>query len=797
MIAVLFNDDWRYRRIGEESYTSVTLPHDAMMHEPRTDTALGEHNIGWFESYDYEYVKNFDVPKEWENKTVCLEFEGVYKCAEVFVNGEKAVFRPYGYIDFTVNIGEFLRCGESNEIKVVARNADQPNSRWYSGSGIYRNVNLFVADKKHIEHNGLRIKTLSVSPARVEVSVKTSDGSEADVEIIGAGKRVCASSRTENGKAVLEIADAKLWSPSQPYLYECNAKCGNDKSSANFGIRTITCTPEDGFKINGERVILNGACIHHDNGLLGACAYKSAEERKIRLLKEIGYNAVRSAHNPCSKALLDACDRMGMLVMDEYVDVWYIHKTEYDYVNYFSEWWDKDLKEIVDKDYNHPSVILYSTGNEVSETAQKKGIEWTKRMTDYLHSLDDTRPVTCGINIFFNYLSSMGFGVYSDKKAEKAAKKAEKAKAKAAKNKGKKKKKVGSEFFNTIAGLLGDKFMKWGATLHGSDVKTRDAFANMDVAGYNYGIDRYKKDLKRYPNRLILGSETFCKDTFRYANLAKDNPRIIGDFVWAGMDYLGEAGIGAWEYKKYAPAFGTGLGWITAGSGRLDITGRGHGEAAYTKVMYGLEKIAFAVVPVDTAFEKHSPSAWKMTNAETSWSWEGCDGKKTKVEVYSRDFKAALVINGKRVGVKKIDKNGRAVFKTRYRDGEATAIAYDEKGNETARTSMRTAGKETKLTLLPESDAIKADELAYVRIAYTDNNGEVKPLARADVKVKVEGGELLGLGTGCSYTERSYLDDTTDTYYGEALAIIKPTGKEITVFAESKYGNAVASVKAD
>ena len=188
MIAVLFNDDWRYRRIGEESYTSVTLPHDAMMHEPRTDTALGEHNIGWFESYDYEYVKNFDVPKEWENKTVCLEFEGVYKCAEVFVNGEKAVFRPYGYIDFTVNIGEFLRCGESNEIKVVARNADQPNSRWYSGSGIYRNVNLFVADKKHIEHNGLRIKTLSVSPARVEVSVKTSDGSEADVEIIGAGK---------------------------------------------------------------------------------------------------------------------------------------------------------------------------------------------------------------------------------------------------------------------------------------------------------------------------------------------------------------------------------------------------------------------------------------------------------------------------------------------------------------------------------------------------------------------------------------------------------------------------------
>ncbi len=794
MIATLFNDSWSYRRIGEDEYISVTLPHDAMLCEPRTDTALGEHNIGWFESYDYEYVKKFDVPKEWEDKSVYIEFEGVYKCAEVYVNGEKAAFRPYGYIDFTVDIGGLLKYGESNEIKVIARNADQPNSRWYSGSGIYRDVNLFVADKKHIEHNGLKIKTLSIAPPKVEVSVSTSDGSETKIEITDADGNVCAKAETQNGKAEIELADGKLWSPSQPCLYECTAKCGTDTAKASFGIRTITCTPEKGFEINGERVILNGACIHHDNGLLGACAYKSAEERKIRLLKEVGYNAVRSAHNPCSKALLDACDRMGMLVMDEYVDVWYIHKTEYDYVNYFSEWWDKDLKEIVDKDYNHPSVIMYSTGNEVSETAQKKGIEWTKRMTDYLHSLDDSRPVTCGINIFFNYLSSMGFGVYSDKKAEKAAKKAEKAKAKAAKSKGKKKKKVGSEFFNTIAGLLGDKFMKWGATLHGSDVKTRDAFKNMDVAGYNYGINRYEKDLKRYPDRLILGSETFCKDAYRYSKLAADNPRIIGDFVWAGMDYLGEAGIGAWEYKNYAPVFGTGLGWLTAGSGRLDITGRGHGEAAYTRVMYGLDKIAFAVIPVDTAFEKHSPSAWKMTNAKTSWSWEGCDGKKTKVEIYSRDYKAELLINGKRVGVKKIDKTGRAIFKTKYRDGEATAIAYDKNGKETARTTMRTAEKETKLTLIPEAYAVKAGELAYVRIAYTDNNGEVKPLARADVKVQVSGGKLLGLGNGCSYTERSYLGDTTDTYYGEALAIVMPEEKEITITAQSKYGNASATV---
>ena len=261
--------------------------------------------------------------------------------------------------------------------------------------------------------------------------------------------------------------------------------------------------------LNGKRTILRGACIHHDNGVLGACCYEDAEWRKIRILKENGYNAVRSAHNPCSKALLDACDHLGMLVMDESVDQWYIHKTEYDYVNYFMDWWKQDLKDMVEKDYNHPSVILYSTGNEVSETAQPRGIALTKEMTEYLHGLDPTRPVTCGINIFFNFLSSIGLGVYSDEKARKEVEKPQKKKA------------VGSEFFNNMAGLLGDEFMKRGATLHGCDVKTRDAFANMDIAGYNYGIYRYKHDLKKYPRRLILGSETFCKDAYQFYELAK------------------------------------------------------------------------------------------------------------------------------------------------------------------------------------------------------------------------------------------------------------------------------------
>ena len=211
-------------------------------------------------------------------------------------------------------------------------------------------------------------------------------------------------------------------------------------------------------------------------------------------------------------------------------------------MDYFNDWWRRDLNDMVRKDRSHPSVVLYSTGNEVSETAQPKGIALTQAMTDHLHGLDPTRPVTCGVNIFFNFLSSSGRGVYSDDKAAKEAAEAEKRRA--AGESQKKHKAVGSEFFNNMAGLLGADFMKTGATLPFCDWKTRDAFAAMDMAGYNYGIKRYRHDLRAYPHRLILGSETFCSDAYRFRELAKREPRLVGDFVWAGIDYLGEAGVG-------------------------------------------------------------------------------------------------------------------------------------------------------------------------------------------------------------------------------------------------------------
>ena len=810
-----FNNNWLCYKTGDKEHAfAVTLPHDAMQLDERSETSAGGVNTGWYEAQDYTYEKTFTLPEDAREEKIILEFEGVYRKATVYINGEKAAYHSYGYIGFYVDATKYVKFGEENEIRVEVINHDQPNSRWYSGTGIYRPVWLYIVPKKHLRFDSVKITTLDYKEPKIRVEAWPNAAGEVKVEILERsgnkevssvgnfalveGENQSAGNVAENivameilqadGKFSCEIAfpGAKLWSPEEPNLYACRVTFGEDVQEETFGIRMVSCTPENGFQINGKRVLLKGGCIHHDNGLLGACAYEFAERRKVRILLDAGYNAIRSAHNPCSKALLRACDEMGMLVMDEYIDGWYIHKTKYDYADEILDNYRKDLKDMVDKDYNHPSVIMYSTGNEVSETAQKKGIALTKSLTDRLHELDSTRPVSCGINIFFNFLSSMGFGVYSDKKADEAAENAKKKKA------------VGSEFYNTVAGIFGAGFMKTGATLYPCDVKTRDAYANMDVAGYNYGIKRYRHDLKKYPKRMILGSETFCADAYQFMQEAKRDKRIIGDFVWAAQDYLGEVGIGAWEYKDYAPRFDGGCGWVTAGSGRIDLTGKPLGEMAYTRVAFELEDLAIAVMPVNHTKDAHSPSAWKMTNAMESWSWDSCEGNAAKVEVYTRADHVKLYVNGECVGTKKPKNDCKVFFDTTYHNGEIKAVAYDANDNVIAEKSLKTAGKETVLRAEPELTRVNADtDLCYVRMRYTDENGETKPLERGRIKLDVEGGELLAFGSACPYYPESYQSAETDTYYGEALAIIRPqsgAGK-VMVKAQSGLGEAVAEVE--
>ena len=791
MQSILFHDHWYVRHTDENGPGKpVPLPHDAMLSESRTADAGGGLNISWFKGRDYVYTRHFSVSKKDLMMHNVLEFEGVYRKAEVWINGKKTAFRPYGYTNFYVELDDCLREGD-NTVEVIARNGDQPNSRWYSGSGIYRPVKWWRSPKKHIELNGVRIRTLRVNPAVIEISVRTSEPGPVTVQILD-GETVTTEASFE-GSTQITISDAKLWSVDTPSLYTAKVRFGEDTAVETFGIRTLQWG-KDGFLVNGERVILRGACVHHDNGLLGAVCHPDAVERKLRILKENGYNAIRSAHNPCSKAALEVCDRIGLMVMDEYIDQWYIHKTQHDYVEYFDQFRHQDLADMVDKDYNHPCVIMYSTGNEVAETAQPKGIALTEEMTEELHRLDATRPVTCGINIFFNFLNSIGMGQYSDEKAAKEAQRAANAKAS-----GKKKKEsaTGSKFFNDMAGLLGADFMKLGATLHGSDVTTRQAYARMDIAGYNYGEKRYRRDLKKYPDRLILGSETFCSDAYRFWELAKENPRLLGDFVWSGIDYLGEDGIGAWEYKEYAPEFEHNVGWISAGAGRIDLTGKPLGEALYTRVAFEQDSGPFlAVRPICHAGRRHSPSAWKMTNAMPTWSFRGWEGKQAHVEVYARADSVELLLNGASLGRKQVKNNCVFTFHVPYANGKLEAVAYDAPGHETGRSTLETAGEETILRAVPEETMVRAGHLSFIRLQYTDSNGIVKPCERGVLDVKVEGGRLVGLGSACPYYERSYLDSTCDTYYGEALAIVEAgSGDQVTLTAGDGKHEAVTVVK--
>ena len=749
------NQDWVVRPLSREGEPKrVNVPHDAMIDEPRLPSSQGGDNIGWYVGGDYEYTKILTVPAEWEGLKAVIEFEGVYHDAEVYINGEKAGFRPCGYTGFCIDADKYLKYGADNALKVIARNADQPNSRWYTGTGIYRPVNLWLGGESHIRLNGVRIRTLNHLTGEIEVLVRASKPGEIRVEILDGDEVVASRRHISSKRSVLfrfSVPDPRPWDVDTPNLYRCRVIFGDDVVEETFGIRTLNWSPAEGLTLNGRRVILRGACIHHDNGFLGACAFPEAEARKVRLLKESGYNALRSAHNPCSRAMLDACDRLGMLMLDEYADAWTLHKTPHDCAAYVKEWWRQDLKAMVDKDFNHPCVIMYSTGNGVSETATPEGVRLAGDMTRYLHELDDSRPVTCGINPYLNLMSAIGRRFH--------------AAAKPSRNRRR------GGLPGCLSRKMGMHFMKLCAALPAADAKARDAYAGMDIAGYNYGILRYKKDLKKYPDRLILGTESLCKDAWRFWDMARDNPRIIGDFVSSGIDYIGGSTWPAPEYGDYSMTAEETR--MTGGNGRLDITGKPRAEAAYTRVALGQQAApSIGVMPVNRP-DKPCLTGWHLTRAIESWSFNGCEGKPARVEVYARAAEVELKLNGVSLGRKKVGRTCCTRFRTAYQPGILTAVAYDSMGTTLGECTLTSASDETELRLLPEHETVGPGALSCVRIRFTDEHGIWKPMERHTVHAFAENAELVGLGCANAYVVGNYNGESTDTYYGEALAILR------------------------
>lgn len=759
-----FNKNWTFRKEGG-SAIPVCLPHDAMILEKRDGSCRNGVNSGYFPGGKYIYEKNFEMAAEDIGKSIVLHFEGVYQNCSFILNGKAVGSHKYGYTAFDVDISDDVRTG-SNTLTVHVDNSLEPNCRWYSGSGIYRPVQLLIRDRVHIE--SIHIETVSYDPAAIKVDVTMTAETPVTLEIYDGDTQI-ASGRP----GVIPLPDAKLWSADDPHLYTCMVKTQKDERRISFGIRKLEWSAKIGLLVNGRQVLLRGGCIHHDHGVLGACEFRDAEERRIRILKESGFNALRIAHNPASQITLDACDKLGMYVMNETFDGWYVPKTYHDYARWFESEWKQDLTAMVESSRNHPCVIMYSTGNEVSETATEQGAKVCKKLTEFVHSLDATRPVTAGVNVLLNVYANIGMGVYKDKGDYKPEPLPQKG--------GYKEKKTGSAFFNAMAQKLGPLmfFMSGGKK---GDKACQGAAEGLDILGLNYASSRYEADAAKYPDRMMVGSETMVADLPYNWEWVKKLPQLVGDFVWSAWDYLGEACIGDWTYHSYK-----GLP-LLAGQGMIDITGKPLAAMYFMQIAWGLRKEPFiGVRPLNHAKEQPSTGAWQFTNAIDSWSWQGYEGTKATVEVYADAAAVCLKLNGTEIGTKPVKKY-KAIFRAPYQPGTLTVEALDVEGNVVASYSLVSASEETVLTVKPEKRVLRANgqDLCYLPIEFTDKVGNLKPFIEQRVEIAANGAvSLAGFGSALCKTDEVFDKDYHDSYRGRVLAVLRagsvPGKAEVTI----------------
>lgn len=760
-----FCKHWTFRKDGNPP-VDVELPHDAMILEKRDGECRNGINSGYFPGGKYTYEKIFEIAEEDIGKSIVLHFEGVYQNCTVSVNRKLVGSHRYGYTSFDIDITKAVSAG-GNTVTVHVDNSLEPNCRWYSGSGIYRPVQLLIRDRVHIDK--VHIETLSIHPAQVQVDVTTTSDAAVSVEIWDGAALV-----SSGVPGIIAIPNGKLWSAEDPHLYTCVVKTKQDERKLQFGIRELKWSAQTGLTINGREVLLRGGCIHHDHGVLGACEYPDAEERRIRILKENGFNAVRIAHNPASQITLDACDRLGMYVLNEAFDGWYTPKTYHDYSRWFEADWKQDLTAMVESSRNHPCVVMYSIGNEVSETATDRGVEVCRMLTEFVHSLDKTRPVTAGINVLLNVYANMGLGLYRDKGDYVPEPLPQKKRYR--------EKKTGSAFFNAMTQKLG-KLMFFMSSGRWGEKASLGAAEVLDIMGLNYASSRYDPDAANYPDRIMVGAETMAADLPYNWERVKKYPQLIGDFVWSAWDYLGEACMG-WTYHSYK-----GLP-LLANQGMIDITGKPLASMGFMQVVWGLRKEPYiAVRPLNHGSEAPSKGSWQFTDAIDSWNWPGFEGANATVEVYAPGDAVRLFLNGKKLGAKKL-KNFKAIFHVPYAPGTLTAEALDETGKVLSSFHLSSGEGETRITAVPERATLRANssDLCYLPIEFTDKFGNLLPAIEQCVEVKVQGSaSLIGLGSALDKTSEVFQKPYHDSYRGRCLAVIK---------AGSTTGQAVITVSA-
>lgn len=795
-----FNDNWKFWIEGDsfalvwnipDIAREVTLPHDAMIEKPAHEESLNGGNTGYRDGDVYNYVKLFQAPEEYKDKTVMLKFEGVYMNAFVYVNGQLAGKNPFGYTTFYVPLNNFLRFGQENEIRVQVRNGAMTNSRWYSGGGIYRDVYLLVSDLVHIVPEGVQVKTESADEeyAVLHVDTELENCFHTPAELVletviqDAAGNTAAQDRTlvtvfaqdkRKMSQRMTVVRPEMWSAESPALYTC-VTCliqdGTviDKSKEKFGIRTLSLDAKRGLRVNGSTVKLRGACIHHDSGLLGAATYDSVQFRQIRKLKEAGFNAVRMSHHPMAPAMLRACDELGMYVMDETFDMWNRCKSNYDYGLYFQEWWEKDVTAMVRKDFNHPSVILYSVGNEIPEIGTDHGAKICHDLSSKIKELDDTRFTLASINGVFaagDQIDRIVADVVSDL-------------SKAGKIDGNV-----NDFMTLMDGHM-DEIVVHNAITE----RLERACAGVDIAGYNYMTARYEMDGEKYPNRVIVGSETYPPEIARNWNLVEKLDHVIGDFTWTGWDYIGEAGVGVPAYQWGEGGFGAGFPCQLAYPGDLDITGFRRPASYYREAVFGLSTKPYIAVQDPNRYgQQLIKTPWVISDTVSSWTWGGCDGKPVVVEVYSQGKETELFINGKSCGRKPAGKAAgfRTLFETTYEPGTILAVSYDEDGNQMGQMELHTAGEDRNLVLTAEPEM--KDQFIYIDAVLCDQDGNTATDSDMKITLDVEGcAEAVGFGSGNPKPKYNFNEGVTETFHGRAQIILMRTGSgkvQVKVSAE-------------
>ena len=791
---------------GNNTAKQVTLPHDASIGRERNPEEPNGSGNGFFREESYVYTKTFSMNADDKDKNVYLEFEGVYQNAFVYVNNSFAGKCPYGYSNFYVDITKYLNYNEPNALKVVVENG-VPSGRWYTGGGIYRDVNLMIAGRLHLVPDSVQLAAIEVEDDQAIIRAKST------IAYTGIGIReitLCTELMDAEGNVVaademsvtveehseqeyqqkMYVPNPNRWDAENPYLYTYRTYIKEndsviDEETRTFGIRKLQLDTKHGLRVNGKVVKLRGGCIHHDNGIIGTAEFTHSAEARVKKLKETGFNAIRSAHYPMSRKLLEACDKYGMYVMDEYSDVWVSTKVEFDYSTQMTEWWEHDIENLVKKDYNHPCVIMYSIGNEIPEAGNKFDVQWGKKLADKLRSLDDTRYTTNSLNLLLAIMNDLP-KLMAQNAAAQAAANTEKDQP---------------QEINSMMNNLGAMMAQFMASDFAAE-KVKEACAQVDITGYNYAAARYEIDGKLFPNRILVGSETNPPDLDKNWELVEKLPYVIGDFDWTAWDYIGETGIGKINYTdQQSMGFYALYPCKIAYCGDINILGNRRPISYWRELIWGLRKAPYIAVQLPQHYgEPQSTTQWSMSDAVRSWNWNGYEGKPVKVEVYAAADEVELLINGQSVERKKVGETKKyiTIFDTTYHAGKVEVIAYSD-GKECGRDEILTASDEVVIAAKADRTQIPADgsDIAYIDICMQDASGILNPNADKAVSISLDGpGEIMGYGSADPESEENYYDTVAKAYEGKLRAAVRGTG-ETGKIVVTLSADGLESVKVD